>query len=78
MAIQSTFKCECGRKISRMYNARSFMDATSDKGFVYAAPAWDHIAGDGVLRGITCGSCGNYHEFIAAPEAAPYANVRRT
>jgi len=77
MAIQSTFKCECGRKLNRMYNARSLMTPTSEKGFVYAAPAWDNLPGDGIFRGINC-NCGRYHEWIAAPEGAPYANVRRT
>ena len=78
MAIQSTFRCDCNRKIARMLNSRAQMEPTSEKGFVYAAPAWDHIPGDGVLRGVTCGNCGMYHEYIQAPTGHPHANVRRS
>ena len=77
MAIQSSFQCECGRKMPRMKNTRDQLTPTNEKGFVYGAPAWDNIPGDAIMQGWTC-NCGKIHEFIQAPRGHPYANVRRT
>ena len=78
MAIQSTFNCNCGRKITRMFNARASMEDSYPDGPVYCAPRWDHLPGDAVLNGVTCGTCDTYHEFIEAPKGHPHANVRRS
>ena len=78
MAIQSTFKCGCGRKIGRIVNRRDNMDGVDLAKPVYRAPPWDKLPGDAAMLGVTCGDCDAYHEFIEAPKGHPYCNVRRS
>ena len=78
MAIESTFKCPCGRKIGRLYNRRALMKGHDLTKPVWGVPSWDRVDGDAALLGITCGDCSRYHEFIEAPKGHPHANVRRS
>lgn len=74
MAKVNTFFCNCGRTIGRPANvAPGVKDAP-----IYNVVAWHARPGDGKLRGIRCGDCGQWWTYKEPKKWMEYADVSKS
>jgi len=74
MAKVNTFFCNCGRTIGRPANfAPGVKDAP-----IYNVVPWHARPGDGVLRGIRCGTCGQWWTFKEPKKWTEFVDVSKS
>lgn len=74
MAKVNTFFCNCGRTIGRPANvAPGVKDAPC-----YNVVPWHARPGDGKIRGIRCGNCGQWWMFKEPKQWMEYADVSKS
>lgn len=71
MAKYATFLCECRKEISRPYNSNPDEGAPR-----YAVVPWHARPGDAVIRGIRCGDCGQWWDFVKPTKFKKFVDVR--
>ena len=74
MAKVNTFFCNCGKTIGRPVNVcPGPKDAP-----IYNVVPWHARPGDGKLRGIRCGDCGQWWTYKEPKQWTAYADVSKS
>ena len=74
MAKINTFFCDCDKTLNRPTNTIPKLDAKP----IYNVVPWHARPGDGVIRGLRCGKCGQWWDFIEPKQWPDYADVRKS
>ena len=74
MAKVNTFFCDCGRTIGRPENKAPLRNDAP----CYNVVPWYARPGDGVLKGIRCGDCGQWWDFKEPKQWLEFVDVSKS